>query len=84
MEQFKGTKGKWFKAGDIIDDESGNEIAKVQGVFNNETETHNANLISAAPDLLKALHDLLVYAVENDLHSEFTNNAEIAIKKALK
>lgn len=49
-----------------------------------EVAKANAKLYEASYDLLEALHDLLVHAVENDLHSEFTNKAEIAIKKALK
>ena len=43
----------------------------------------NAKLISAAPDLLAALENLLIHSLENDLHSQFTIHAQEAINKAL-
>lgn len=99
MEQFKGTKEVWYdtftlgkergvrsKGGFICMLTKPTHYSGQDERYEKELEENKANakLIAAAPDLLEALHDLLVHAVENDLHSEFTNNAEIAIKKALK
>ena len=43
----------------------------------------NATLIVAAPDLLEALQDLLIHALEHDLHGVWTDKAKVAIEKAL-
>lgn len=54
LEKFKGAKGNWYVLGDIIDNDMGNPIAKVQGCFNSEVERANAKLIASAPKLVKA------------------------------
>jgi len=82
MDKF--TTPPWVVNGARVENEQG---ALVAGVFdgsfseftNHQTQEANANLISAAPDLFKALE----YALENCcLSSNAEKYAELALKKA--
>lgn len=100
MKQFKGTKGPWVyddyrRAIGVVskdDDQSFGmvcgEVAWVEFIGKG-VETHNANLIAAAPELLEALQGILE-CHESILFNEFgeesdlcTTRAKSAIKKAL-
>lgn len=50
---------------------------------NEDWKKHDVKLVAAAPELLNALSELLIHALENDLHSEFTENAKNVINKIL-
>ena len=93
----KFTKGKWIcnekKAEVISEHDCSNNggidiIAQCYCGFNVENTTHeamaNAVLISAAPDMLTALNDLLIYCRSNSTSQlePLIRNAENAIKKA--
>ena len=100
MKEFKGTKGKWEKAGSAVV-VNGVQIADVYCYGDLEYNRHeavaNAQLIAAAPELLKALQGLLyiidssegVHGLSPLRHSffweEFTQVeiAEKAVSKAL-
>jgi hypothetical protein len=61
---IKHTPGPWRKDNNprnII--ANGRDIAHTWGRFEDDEADANAHLISAAPDLLKALHDVLRYCV---------------------
>ena len=62
MKEFKGTKGKWEKAGSAVV-VNGVQIADVYCYGDLEYNRHeavaNAQLIATAPELLKALQGLL-------------------------
>jgi hypothetical protein len=93
--EFKGTQGEWGCSeimnfsGTLVSyiNTSVKEIAQLRGCVSGEEEEAlaNAKLIAAAPDLLKALQDLLDVD-EVDVHSLFKvqQNAHKAINKALK
>lgn len=101
--EFNGTKGNWEYQHRIVDDE-GNYITQVYnnqtvicdlhwageriGNVTHSRRGDNAMLIAAAPDLLKALQDIIKHEITNNpFHSinseEIVNNANKAIAKAL-
>lgn len=69
MEEFKGTRGPWFVSNEgnlLIRDESGLSIvAKYVVYINDEEEVANAKLISAAPELLEALQEMVSIVKKN-------------------
>jgi len=79
------TPGPWIVNGSFIKDESDNTIAQVHWRRNEEQEAANANLISAAPDLLKALAKMVNMMDTGDEHgagSEWHTEASAAIAKS--
>lgn len=80
--EFKGTPGPWHvMRGDVLD-KNGRMVASIEGFCPGEAEIYDAQLISAAPELLEALQDAL-HAY--DKHSEYSewDFARAAIAKAL-
>ncbi len=79
MKEFKGTPGPWNV-------QFGDEIYSGDGVDNEQVATandcHDADLISAAPELLYALQDALHAYDKHGEHSEW-DFARAAIAKAL-
>lgn len=79
------TPGPWFAAGRVIEDAHGNAIAMVNLAAPDDVAHANANLIAAAPDLLRLAID--VQWALNDL-DDFTeiealgSKARAAIAKA--
>lgn len=96
MEEFKGTQGKWEvvigddNAPDVISD-IGVEIAFTPTYNDDKTEQwHNAKLISASPELLAAVQQLLeVYDDQSgkvwttSSKRRALDNARAAVNKAL-
>lgn len=91
MKEFKGTKGVWSVAGDIVLAEEETTISFVAGSIDDE---HDANLIAAAPDLLDALDKITKEYIftrgqlNGDTEDELADvlcikNAHAAIAKAL-
>jgi len=95
IEKFKGTQGNWkvfpqfnhsqyhvwYKVGrDDGDGYIGESACNITTRDDVRAEA-NAKLISAAPDLLEALQDLVKYCEDNDNHAEL-GLAKSAIKKA--
>ena len=98
--EFKGLKGPWviFDAGETIDintEESDGfvlvaEIPKGGDKYSHllQTKKANAQIMAAAPDLLKALqkyHDMAIridYPTEQELN-ELAEKSQLAIHKAL-
>ena len=109
--EFKGTKGEWLweenSASDPNDSTcievivSGPQIAYLQSFtdcgdgHSREATIANANLISAAPELLASLQDILssAYEIEHDFYglpggedfdvAEVISKAKTAVSKAL-
>ena len=80
MTEFKGTQGDWIvdcvdKHGYFItSDSQQNAIAKVYQLFEDDQKAKsNANLVSAAPDLLK-LAELVYHSFGGDLVITFTES----------
>lgn len=94
MIKFKGTQGEWgvfpqhnqqhyhtwYKVGRVDDGRMGESACNIT-TRDGERAEANATLISASPDLLDALQDLVKYCEENDNHAEL-ELAKEAIKKA--
>lgn len=81
----KFTKGEWtLDEYENVNDENGRTI-RIKGVAlsSGDEPTANAHLVSAAPDLLKSLRDVIL-AAENGLlpDVEVFHHAREAIKKA--
>ena len=87
--EFKGTKGEWYVVGsepaEIATNKKSICFVGIQDYFNKDIEQRaNAKLLSAAPDLLKALQTCLK-RIKNESHEPFAIiEAEEAISKALK
>lgn len=84
----KHTSGPWIKNGNRIENEDGALIAGVfDGTFSYDEDREklraNGNLITAAPDLLEALRDVMTH-VENGFipDGESMYHARDAIAKA--
>lgn len=86
------TPGEWHaKDGQIYETEKGTTLALIP-YFNSgdDEDKANQNLIAAAPDLLKALVELLKEARQNSFNlnhnledTEAERNAQTAIQKAI-
>lgn len=94
-KEFKGTKGEWFVNGLFIECEGEDGLTTVCQFYDRfETEFEdaksNAQLIATAPELLKALQNLMkgveglppLTAIAGLLENEY-REAEKAINKAL-
>ena len=80
--EFKGTQGEWVISSGIKYTGEYSLVTKEGSATFGEDE-HNAQLIAAAPELLKALQTLLS-RVKNEIHAPFAIiEAEQAINKAL-
>lgn len=92
MKEFKGTPGEWHvMRGDVLD-KNGRMVASIEGFCPGENEIYDALLISAAPDLLEALQDMLsgwkyIREQHGDLYGvgwdRAQDKAQAAISKAL-
>jgi len=95
MSKKKFTKGEWFTH--IVEepfserafvrsknDEGVLTLLETRSIANFEEQKANAVLISAAPDMLEALNDLLIYCRLNSTSQlePLIRNADSAIKKA--
>ena len=87
--EFKGTQGEWYiiasEPVEIATDATSIGFVNIQDYQNKDLEAQaNAKLIAAAPDLLKALDDLLEVDSSN-AYAVFTaeRNGLNAIHKAL-
>lgn len=79
MSEFKGTKGEWKREGTIIFVHGGGF-----DVRNMPDAEENAKLISAAPDLLEALQEVLYeLSTAREVHDGTIRQADAAIAKAL-
>jgi hypothetical protein len=93
MKKFKGTPGPWYVSNEgelVIRDCEWLAPVATAGYANNDEELATANLIAAAPDLLKELQRLRGYVIdvldvdEDDCHSEHPlMSSQAAIRKAL-
>lgn len=89
MKEFKGSPAPWrINAVDYHDygliDAEGEEIMLLKAEC--EQDDHNASLIAASPDLLKALQEMLNKAYKqnwNDQYPDEVSKAQAAISKAL-
>lgn len=75
------TPGKWIKNLNRIENENGEEIARVSYRRSGYVQA-NAHLIAAAPELLEALKGLLDMVTDNRLHGEEAYAAAAAIAAA--
>lgn len=91
MKRFKGTPGPWhfndYLASELkryqVGTGKGRGVCEVNAVSDLGVAEANAHLIAAAPELLFALTELLIYALEYDLHGPTTELAQAIINKAL-
>lgn len=79
MSEFKGTKGVWSVAGDIVLAEEETTISFVAGSIDDE---HDAHLIAAAPDLLELVMKSN-HATSGSHTAAWQQKAKQAIAKAL-
>lgn len=57
--EFKGTPGPWHvMRGDVLD-KNGRMVASIEGFCPGEAEIYDAQLISAAPELLQSLREMI-------------------------
>ena len=95
MPKTKFTKGEWFTH--IVEepfserafvrsknDEGVLTLLETRSIANFEEQKANAVLVSAAPDMLAALNDLLIYCRSNSTNQlePIIRKAENAVKKA--
>lgn len=86
MSKFKGTPGPWVAECDThIQGKSGDGICEVFGDNTSyEEDIRNAKLITAAPDLLEALQNMVSsYEYEASIDNPALLAARAAISKAL-
>lgn len=86
MSEFKGTPGPWCISSDawVTDNDEDMAVAKIS-YYNREidTQTANAHLIAAAPELLEALMDIINMEYEPNESDTTYLKARKAIAKAL-
>ena len=88
--EFKGTKGEWEYESTMYSNRKAinslynkNKHTVIESYIDNVDESEaNAQLIATAPELLKALQDLVRYCDEWDCHADL-QFAEETINKAL-
>lgn len=79
MKEFKGTKGVWSVAGDIVIAEEETTISFVAGSIDDE---HDASLIAAAPNLLLCLQQIVSSAYRIGLVSDDDSGLSLEVSKA--
>ena len=87
--KFKGTSGKWMVSGgsEIVSMPLQVKISSKISGLSYEERGANLTAISAVPELIEALQDLVKYCEENDNNAELElayNALNKAIEKALK
>lgn len=88
-KQFKGTPGKFTsqvfgsRSGDVFVEVLDNDGCSIASCGQGEIARHNARLFAAAPELLEALQDIIIFLAPQNRAREVIENAVKAVNKAL-